>query len=142
MGERDRISQIRYARLNYPVWGGDRVNGEMTETGGEARTRLIGRESNRKGEKWIIVDQPGEKCLREVGKSGVASVCRRDQVWNHSGYDTRSFRAGSQRGKFGSTQGKHWIIYLISTPGSTRDTKGAYCDMGRWRTTKGPPFES
>ena len=51
-------------RLNCSVRSEDRTNGEMTETGGEARIR-------QKGGKWIILDQKGKKSLHrvEIGSS-------------------------------------------------------------------------
>ena len=65
--ERDRISQIRYARLNYPLWGGDRANGEIPETGDEAKGLRVGREKNKRGE-WTIVWIRRERKLRVDSK--------------------------------------------------------------------------
>ena len=50
------ISQIRYARLNYSARSEDRANGEITETGDEARRRRVGQVNDKRGENrssWI-----------------------------------------------------------------------------------------
>jgi len=73
----DRIFQIRYARLNCPLWCEDRTNGETTDTGGEARRRLVGQVNDKNEGNFDHLGSEGEKSLRASRNRKNRGQCRR-----------------------------------------------------------------